>query len=1065
MRRFFTLFTVLIFSGILASAQTRTISGQIRDVQGNPVGFATVEEKGTTNRVTTDASGNFSIKVKQAASTLVVTNVGYDKQEIAAAGSSVSVALVRNSQELTAVVVTSLGAVRQKAALGYATTTVKAKELTQATPVNLQSGLIGKVSGLNVTTTNSGVRGTTRLTLRGIRSLTGNNQPMLILDGIPLDLSYINSINPNDIVDINLLKSASATAVYGPDGANGAVVVTTKRGSRKPVLTFSQTTQLEKIAYMPKFQDQFGGGYNQDPITGDGTFTAYEQQSWGTRFDGSMRQFGQTGPNGEKLIMPYSYSTRGRINFFNTGVTNQTDASYAAEGFYLSAQNVHISGTLPHDINRRRSITLRGEKEYNKFKAILTVRYTNDKYDVTTNNTNVYYDVTGSPGNYDLSAFKNWKTDYFSSPDGYYTTYLDNRDKTPYYAIDNHREAGKVDDIFGNLELDYKLTSWLNFTYRLGANVTSQSVRQTTLPFQRSAYAKTLIDPATIDIPAQIQDVNVSGKAQINAGTATTGPGIGFNDGNRVSQEFFANFNTKVKNFGINGTLGGSLRTSVGKATNAGSINLGFSDFQSIATRLNEGNLSVVNFQTKLRRYFGRLGIDYKNMIFLEGTGSYDTDSRLAPAGTDFSNSDISFFYPGVNASFVISKMIPGLEENKYINYIKLRGAVTKTGNASGWGVYSNDVTFGVANFYPFGSTPGFQIGGTVYPKKLKPEFINNKEVGLELGFLKNRISFEANYYSQDNSNQILNVQLSNTSGFTSALLNAAEFTNKGLELDLKLTPLVKIGQLSVDFKVNYAHQTNKVTKLLDGVDRLGIGNYNYAIVGKSAFTFLVTDYKRDEDPGSPTFGKVQVGDDGMPIADPNVKEFGHSLPDDIVGLNLNLTFKGFTFGVTAEYRTGNNIIADQLGQYLDDNGISQASAANGRRAFVFPNSYYVANGKNVANTDRYTTKYGRLYYNSAFNTDQISNYVASGAFWKLREVALSYTMPARFFKGNTIKGVTFAITGRNLLTWLPKSNVWTDPEFSSNGNNAYTGNAGGRSTGYNLPPTRIFGANVVFTF
>ncbi|MEO6671290.1 MAG: TonB-dependent receptor plug domain-containing protein, partial [Ferruginibacter sp.] len=524
MRRFFTLFTVLIFSGILASAQTRTISGQVRDLQGNAVAFATVEEKGTTNRVTADPNGNFSIRVKEAAATLVVSSAGYDKQDIPATGSSVAVALVRNTTELTAVVVTSLGAVRQKASLGYATTTVKAKELTQATPVNLQSGLTGKVSGLNVSTTNSGVRGTTRITLRGIRSLTGNNQPMLILDGIPLDLSYINSINPNDIVDINLLKSASATAIYGPEGANGAVVVTTKRGSRKPVVTFSQTTQLEKIAYMPKFQDQFGGGYSQDPITGDGTFTAYEQQSWGTRFDGSIKQFGQTGPNGEKLIMPYSYNPKGRVNFFNTGVTNQTDASYAAEGFYLSAQNVHISGTVPHDINRRRSVTLRAEKEYNKFKAILSVRYTNDKYDVTTNNSNVYYNVTGSPGNYDLSAFKNWKTDYFSSPDGYYTTYLDNRDKTPYYAVDNHRENGRVDDIFGNLELNYKLTNWLNFVYRVGANVTSSSIRQTTLPFQRSAYAKTLTDPASLDITAQIQDVNISGKADVLSGTATTGP-------------------------------------------------------------------------------------------------------------------------------------------------------------------------------------------------------------------------------------------------------------------------------------------------------------------------------------------------------------------------------------------------------------------------------------------------------------------------------------------------------------------------------------------------------------
>ncbi|MEO6668779.1 MAG: hypothetical protein ABIN36_04845, partial [Ferruginibacter sp.] len=543
-------------------------------------------------------------------------------------------------------------------------------------------------------------------------------------------------------------------------------------------------------------------------------------------------------------------------------------------------------------------------------------------------------------------------------------------------------------------------------------------------------------------------------------------PTIAFNDGNRVTQEFFANFNTKVKNIGINGTLGTTLRTSVGKATGAGSINLGFSEFQSIALRQGEPNVSVINYQTKLRRYFGRLGLDYKNMIFVEGTGSYDTDSRLAPVGS-FSNSDISLFYPGVNASLVISKMIPGLEENKFINYIKLRGAITKTGNATPWSPYQNTPGFGVATFFPFGSTLGYLAGTTIFPAKPKPEFVKNKEVGLELGFLKNRISVEANYYSQDNTNQVLNVSLSNTTGYTNAKVNAGSFTNRGLELDLKLTPLVKIGQLSVDFKINYAHQTNEVTSLLDGVDQLGIGNYNYAIVGKSAFTLLMPDYKRDRTEGSATYGKVIVDRiTGMPTIDPNVQEFGHTMPDDLVGLNLNLTFKGFTFGVTAEYRTGNQIVADVLGQYLDDNGISQRSAANGRRAFVFPNSVYDdGSGKLVENSNVYTKNYGRSFYNAASNTDAISNYVASGAFWKLREVALSYTMPSRFFKGNTIKGVTFAITGRNLLTWLPKSNVWTDPEFTGNGNNAYSGNAGGRSTGYNLPPTRIFGANVVFTF
>ncbi len=1048
MRRFFTLFIMLIFSGVLAFAQDRTVSGQVRDVQGNPVGFASVAEKGTTNTVTTDASGNFSIRSKQAAPTLVVTVIGYDSQEITASGNTVSVSLVRNTQELTAVVVTSLGQVRQKASLGYSTASVKSKELTQATPVNLQAGLIGKISGVNVTTTNSGVNGTTRLTIRGIRSLTGSNQAMLILDGVPLSLDYLNSINPNDIIDVSILKSSSATAVYGPEGVNGALVVTTKRGTRKPVITVSQTTQLEKIAYLPKFQSEFGGGYNQDPATGQGVFEPIEQQSWGDRFDGSIRQFGQTGPNGEKLIMPYSYNPNGRLNFFNTGITNQTDVSYSAEGFYLSGQNVHIEGTVPGDVLTRRTIGLKAEKEYNKFKAIFNLRYTNTKSNVTGNNTLIYYGVTGAPGNYDLKRFENWRTDYFSSPDGYYTTYLDNNGKTPWFAKDDRRIDTRTDDFLGNFELNYKATNWLNFVYRVGATYTTSNIRSTTEAYVRSAFSQTLRDPQSQDITAQISD-------QTNTGRVS-----GADFGNRVTQEFFANFNTKYKNLGVNGTVGYSLRDVRGKIVSAGSNNLGFSEFLSIAARQGEPQVGVSNFTSKLRRYFGRVSFDYKQMIFLEGTGSYDTDSKLAPVGKDFSNSDISFFYPGVNAAILIHKMIPSLENNRILNYIKLRGAITKTGNVNALGAYNNTVSFGTGVFFPYGSVLGYQAGGQVYGKFPKPEYVNNKEVGIELGFAKNRVNFEATYYTQDNTDQILDVQLSNTTGYTTATFNAGAFTNQGLELDLKLTPLIKIGQLGVDFKINYAYQTNKVTSLVDGVDQLGLGNFNYVIKGKSAYTFQLTDYERDEQ------GRVKVGADGMPVQATAIKTFGKTLPDNILGLNLNFNFKGFALGVVAEYRGGNQIVADQLGAFLDDNGISERSAANNRRAFIFPNSVYEESpGKWVENTSVYTQNYGRLFWNTDINTAVISNYLADGSFWKLREVSLSYTFPTRIFKGNFVKGITLAVTGRNLLTWLPKSNVWTDPEFTANGNAAFNGNAGGRSTGYNLPPTRIFGANAVFTF
>ncbi|MBU3713453.1 MAG: SusC/RagA family TonB-linked outer membrane protein [Ferruginibacter sp.] len=1040
MRRLLPLFAVLMLAGMFASAQSRVITGKVRDIPGDPVKFATVTETGTKNAVNSDENGDFSIKVKSASSTLTITAVGYDAQTVSPTGSLVIANLVRNNQELSAVVVTALGQVRQKSSIGYSTASIKTKELTQANPVNLQNGLTGKVSGLNVATTNSGVLGTTRITLRGIRSLTGNNQPMLVVDGVPTPLGFLNSINPNDIADVSLLKSASATVIYGPDGVNGAIVVTTKRGSKqRPMITVSHTTQLEKIAYMPKFQTRWGSGYNQDPNTGQGSFDPIEQQSWGDEFDGSIRQMGQDGPNGEKLLLPYSYNPNGRRNFFATGSTNQTDVSYSTGDFYLSAQNVSIRGTVPGDKNDRRTVAMSAQKEYGRFKASFNVRYTNSNYDVTTANTLIYYNVTGAPGQYDLSRFKNWRTDYFSSPNGYYTPYLVNFQRTPYMTKDINRQKGKSNDLLGNVELSFKAASWLNFVYRLGGSATNGNAKGTREAFTPSAYHLTLRDASSTTISAAVSDA--------------------FNSGSRLSSELFANINTKYKTIGISATLGQSYRENNSNDIFVSSSNLGTSTFLSIQNRIGEPIVGVGATKSRLTRLFGRVGLDFDGKAYVEGTASYDRDSRNAPRdGGSFTNSDISYFYPGVNASILLHKLIPSLTSNKVLNYFKLRGAISKTGNVPL--VPQQDPNFTVATFFPFGSTLGYNTPTSLFQRQFRPEFVINREVGIELGFLKNRINFEASYYTQDNTNQVLDLQLPISSGFTSSKLNAAEFTNTGVELDLKLTPLVKIGDLNVDLKFNYTYQTSKVTQLVEGVNELGIGNYNWVIVGQPVYKFRLTDYVRD-----PASGKVIVGADGMPTLNPNLTTFGRTTPSDIFGISLNANYKGFTLSAVAEYRGGNQIVVDQLGGFLDDNGISQRSAQYGRRAFVWPNSVVFDGIKYVNNTNVYTKTYNREFWNSDLNTEAVTNYLCNGAFWKLREVSLSYEFPSRIFKGNTLRGVTVSVSGRNLLTWLPKSNQWTDPEFSSAGGGAYTGNAQGRSTGYNLPPTRIFGGSVIFNF
>ena len=1048
MRKITLLLSMLLLS-VLAFAQTAR-TGTVRDEKGEPIPFATITEVGKNNVVRADANGVFTIRTTDGAQ-LRVTASGHQDQTLTVSGTTVTATLTTRQDQLAEVVVTTaLGVQRQAKELGYSTARVRAAELTQAAPVNLQNGLTGKVSGLNITTTSSDVLGTNRINLRGIRSITGNNQPMLILDGVPISISYLNSLNPNDIADVSILKSSTGTAIYGPDGVNGAIVITTKRGVKgRPTVTVSHTAQIERISYLPKFQKRYGSGYSPD-AAGFGTFEPIEQQSWGDEFDGSIRQYGQTGPNGEKLEFPYSYNKNGIRNFWQTGVTNQTDVSYSTGDFYLSAQNVSIKGTVPDDVNNRRAFTIRADREYGKFRAAFNLRYTNSEYNVTNNKRAVYYNVTGTPGQYDLARFKDWRNDYFSSPNGYFTPYLDNQGKTPFFAKDNYREIGKTDDVFGNAEFNFKATDWLNFVYRVGISISNSDARTTRGAFTYSPFSATLRDHGTVNITSAVTDAS--------------------NFNSRLTSESFANFNKKFSLFGLNATVGHSYRQTTGRFLSVGSGNLGTSELLSTAFRRGEPTIGETNTQARLERLFYRVGFDYDNWAFLETTGSYDTDSRLAqPTGLE-SKSDISYFYPGVSASLLLHQVVPALKESSTLSYLKLRGAWSKTGNVN-LGAYGLQNTFTNSLFFPYGDILGFQANALTVAASYNPEFVINKEVGIELGFLRNRINLEGTYYHQDNTDQIIGVQLSNTTGYTTARQNAASFINKGLELDLRLTPLVRIGKVNVDFKVNYTNQSNKVTSLVDGVNELGVGNFNYAIVGQSIFKFKLTDYVRDDQ------GRVIVDKTtGMPTKNPNLTTFGNTLPQHLLGLNLNISWKGLTFSAVADHRSGNQIVVDELGGFLDDNGISERSAQNGRRAFVFPNSVYDdGSGKYVLNTDVYTQTYGRLFWNSDLNTGVTTNYLASGAFWKIREVAFNYEIPTRFFGsklGSVIKGATIGINGRNLFMFLPKSNQWTDPEFSVDPNNigrasttSTASNAAGRSSAFNMPPTRIFGANLALRF
>jgi TonB-linked SusC/RagA family outer membrane protein len=1034
MRKFAFLLSGLLLFSALAFAQIRTVTGTVRDNQGVPVPGATITETGTTNAVQADANGNFSIRVGPSAR-LTISAVNFQSTTVTATEANMSVSLQRGEEILSEVVVsTALGVRRQPKELGYATARVANRELTQATPVNVQAGLTGKVSGLNVSTLNNSVFGDTRITLRGIRSLTGNNQPLLVIDGSPMPLNQLNRLNPNDIEDITILKGSNAAALYGPDGVNGVIFVKTARGSKTgaPVVRVSNSTQFERVQFLPKFQKQFGSGSSVDPVTGIGVYDPYENQQYGDPYDGQVREIGRPLEDGSVQTETYAYKPDGRLNFFETGVTLQNDISYSARNFLLSAQDAKITGTLGGDENRRTTFRFNAANEYGRFKTNFNVSYTRTKFDVAS--VSPYWEVFNTAGHIDLTKYKNWRDPASAaSPNHYFNEYYQN----PYFIKDINRRTGQNDDLFAQAEIGFKPLSWVNVTFRAATNLRGNDEMYRREAFTFSTFAR---------------DVSHKYNASSNITANVSESNLKFN---RYTTDFFIDANREFGDFSVSALVGHSFREDNQKSVVVSGNDLIIPTLFNVSNRTGEPGVGQGFSKSRNIGAFGRVEFGYKNWAFLEVTGRNDWDSRL-PQG------DLSFFYPGASLSLVLSDAVEAIKNSPTISYLKLRGSVSKSGNVN-LGVYSLEPIYNVAGGFPYGSLPGFTGSSAVNNPAIKPEFVNSKEAGIEIGFLRNRINIEATGYLQDNTNQILNVQVSRATGFTSALVNAADFDNKGLEFDLRLTPLVNIGDVRVNLRSNFSILDSRVNSVYQGLDEIGISQTTtygmFAVVGQPAFELRGTDYARD------SLGRIIVNaQSGYPSLDPALVSFGRTLPKYIIGINPTIAWKGLQLSATADYR-GGHVVLHGIGPDMDFTGSSMRSGRNGRQRFIVPNSVYLdpSTGKYVENTSVLTANGGYGFY-EASNTNRgvLSNYVTSAAAWKLRELALSYDLPqsALGFSRGVIKGASVALTGRNLFTWVPSSNEWTDPEFSTT-----SGNATGINNSNILPPNRLYGFNVVLTF
>jgi len=1054
-------------------AQNRTVTGTVTAKDdGLPIPGATVKVKGTTNATVTNSVGKYSISVPATAS-LVISFVGYETTTVVVGSQSViNVSLNTSANQLGEVVVTtSLGIKHSSKELGYAAQTITPKELTQTAVTNVAQGLTGKVAGLGTFTLSNGVDPQIAVNLRGNRSILGNNNALIVVDGVPVPGQTIGSIDPNDIADITILKGAGSAALYGSEASNGAILITTKRGTTdgKPIIQYENSFQAEKVAFYPKLQNGYGmyGGETNylDPLTGYAQYVPYENQLYGPPFNGATVQVGAPldSAGGKVITAKYSALAHNPIqDFFQTGYTEQNTISYQQgdnkNSIYLSAQNAHRTTVVPLDKNVKDAFSVRGHRTYGIFSVDFSVGYT--KTDVNTymaNNNNLGIPgsfVTNAGANDLYSSILQWPAflpiKNYSNPDSdianvsnFYDAYAIN----PYWILNHARDNYTRDVVLSQVKLQIDPLDWLTASYQLSNNFGTFNERMTKQEADFTAYG--------------ISDFWGAGNYQ--SGFAS-GKSLGsvydlysFGDGtwtgaNRIEGDAVISLHHNFfKDIKASLIVGNTIWQKYDKSMWSGSNQLLIKDLYNIAYI--GGQIQAQEFSSVVRQiaYFGDLNLSYKGWLSLEGTFRNEDDSRLSKANR-------SFNYPSAKLSFIPTDALPFLKDNKWLNYLQLRAGVSQVGNIN-VGAYTIQNINVLAPGFPYGSLGGLQASTTSFSPSLKPELTREIELGLQAAFFNNRLNIDYTWYKQNDKNQTLFIGTSITTGYNTSLINVGETESHGNEITVTGQILTKAqNHFGFSLGVNFSQNEGKLLSLLPGVNSLQIAPNEFAVVGKPFPLLEGTDFVRD-----PQGHVVVSATTGYPTTDQTkLAQFGRTTPEYIVGVTPTLSYKFVTLNAVFEYR-GGDVVYDALGGTMTFAGSSALTAEAGRQVFVYPNSVIQTSPGVYTKNTNVTVQNGNygFWQGSAF-PGTVSPYVTSGAFWKLREVNLSFNLDQFIKQTKFIKGATFALTGRNLFIWVPKTNIWTDPEFSDTSS---TSNTRGVNDANILPGTRIFGADLKLTF
>ncbi len=1006
---------------------TRSISGKVTGEGGNPLIGATLLVKGSSNGTTTNSEGNFNLDISPEDKILEVTYVGYSSQEVGITSSDYySIELSTASFQLDELVVTALGITREKKALGYAVQEVDGDQLTQARETNLVSALAGRVAGVNVTGGSNSIGGSSRVVIRGETSLAGNNQPLFVVDGMPINnqvsavaqsgqtIDYGNAaaeINPDDIESISVLKGPNAAALYGSRAANGVILITTKsgKGTKGIGVTVNSVTSFESPLRLPDFQNEYGQGRGGVYNIGDGG------RSWGPPLDG--RQIAvpvntEWPPrNGEVVTWePYPDNVK---EFYETGRTLTNNVSLTAGNdqgnIRLSWTNLSQTGMVPNtDLTRNTVAINTGYNLTEKLRFNAAVNYIHNNSDnrpvVAYGNESVAYTWIWEGRQVRTDKMRDYWVKGLEGVQPFTYNYRFN--DNPYYTVYENLNGVERGRWVGNVSVNYDITSELSLMLRTGLDQSNERLdtRRTpgsnAYPLGQYRQDRTFFQERNSDfLLSYNKPINKDWSIELSAG------------GNQMTQreEY--------------------LSTRADQLSVPGIYNLGNSRVPLVNNQFDS------KYRINSLYAFGQVA--YKNAIYLDVSARNDWSSSL-PADNN------SYFYPSVSLSGVISELLD-LSPQSNLTFAKIRASWAQVGNDTRPYRLRDVYNYGL----PWGSNQAVSLPSTIANSNLVPESISTFEIGADLRFFNSRVGLDVTYYNTSSKNQILNIPIDLTSGFTSRFLNAGEIRSQGLEVMLNLTPINAINGLRWDVNINWSASRAEVIELVDGLDTYELPSRYVSVqarVGERMGDMYDRGYLRD-----PQGNIIHLN--GLPQVTNELIKVGNYNPDWMAGINNSFSFKGFRLSTLIDWRQGGEIFS-----YLNQRG-NQAGqlieSAQGRETGVVGEGV-IANGDGTYRPNDVNVSAERYWGSNYFDGE---GSVFDATYVKLREVILGYTIPNRVLEKIGIRDLTIQLVGRNLI-------LWTDvPHFDPD----TTGISGGTILpgieDMSLPTPRSIGFNIGFSF